>query len=76
MTTAIEGEAMAYVAIHECGQIVAATVDYPEHKRDVARDVGNWLRRGNLIERRTVADAREADWCKCFRKRPADGPAG
>jgi hypothetical protein len=59
----------AYVAIHECGRIVAASVDDPDHKREVARDIGGWIRRGEAVERLPLDQVRKAAWCTCYRKK-------
>ena len=60
----------AYVAIHTCGGIVAATVDSPENKSK-SRDVAGWIRRDEPVHRMTIEDVRKAEWCKCFRKKVA-----
>ena len=58
----------AYVAIHTCGHIVAATVDTPENKGR-SRDVAGWIRRDEIVERREIEDVRKAEWCKCYRSK-------
>ena len=63
----------AYVAIHDCGHIVAATVDSPDNK-DKSRHVAGWIRRGEVVERMAVEDVRKAEWCKCYRKPKAKQP--
>ena len=59
----------AYVAIHSCGKIVAATVDSPDNKGK-SRHVAGWIRRGEAVERMAVEDVRKADWCECYRSKP------
>lgn len=58
---------MAYVAIHSCGKIVAASVDEPDNK-GCASDVASWIRRRETVKRFTVEKVRRAEWCRCFRK--------
>lgn len=60
----------AYVAIHKCGLIVAATMDVLENKGR-SRDVAGWIRRGEPVQRMVVEDVRKAEWCKCYRKKKA-----
>ena len=59
----------AYVALHSCGLIVAATVDSSDNK-DKSRHVASWIRRNEPVERMLIEDVRKADWCKCFRPKP------
>ena len=59
----------AYVAIHTCGRIVAATVDSADNK-DKSRHVASWIRRNEPVERMAIEDVRKADWCQCFRSKP------
>ena len=58
----------AYVAIHTCGNIVAATVDSSDNKGK-SRDVAGWIRRNEIVERMAIEDVRKADWCKCYRSK-------
>jgi len=44
-------EHMAYIARRDCGCIVAATVDTPDHKRETAKDVASWVREGLDVSR-------------------------
>ena len=48
----------AYIAKRPCGCIVAATVGLPQFSRSVARDLRDWHRRGLVIHRTTVGEAR------------------
>ena len=59
----------AYIAIHDCGHIVAATVDTSENKAK-SRDVAGWLRRNERVERIPIEAVRAAHWCKCFWPKP------
>lgn len=43
----------SYVARKACGCMVGATVDDPAHKKDVAREIAEWVREGLTIERVT-----------------------
>ena len=60
---------MAYVAIHSCGKIVAASVDVPVNT-SCARHVASWIRRGEVVKRMSVEKARRSEWCQCYRKAP------
>lgn len=61
----VSDTSMAYWAVHSCGSFVAATVDSPEHAKDVARLVGQWIRQGYRVERVTVAAVRAGSFCVC-----------
>lgn len=41
----------AYIGRCKCGALVAATVDNPERKRQVAQDVAEFIRDGLAVER-------------------------
>lgn len=56
---------MAYVAFHSCGRICAVTIERPETRPHVARDVASWIRRGERVERMSVAEAKATNWCQC-----------
>jgi len=62
---------MLYVARHECGKIVAAAVDLPDHKKALAREMADWVRRGDTVERipNSELPASLKDWCRCFIKK-------
>lgn len=51
---------MAYIGRKACGCCVAAAVDKPEHRKDTAKHVAQWVRSGLTIERVPVDDARKA----------------
>jgi len=53
-----------------CHRMVGAHVDDGEHKKECAKFVAKHIQHGYLIERRTVADARRAEWCKCQEPQP------
>lgn len=65
------GLTMSYVAFHECGRIVAATVDNKEHAKAVAIDVARWVRLGDKVQRMSVEKARRSAWCECWRNKEA-----
>ena len=46
-------EDMCYIGRKDCGCIVLAIVDNPEHKKDTAREVGKAIKDGLKIERVT-----------------------
>jgi hypothetical protein len=58
---------MAYYSRHECGGVVAAVVDMPEHKADVAKEVSKMIRQDGQVLRANVAKLRAMRWCACFR---------
>lgn len=49
---------MCYVGCKACGCYVCATVDAPDYRAEMAREIAAWARSGLAIERRTVAEAR------------------
>ncbi len=57
----------SYVSISPCGCIRAATVDSPEHAKEVRRDVASFMRSGDTIERMKTEDVRVKF---CFDKHP------
>jgi hypothetical protein len=59
-------EFMSYIGRCKCGEIIAATVDDPRHKKDTIREINDWLRDGLDIERVTTDYVREHfGRCKC-----------
>lgn len=55
-----------YIGVLKCGCTVAATVDNPERKKQVAEDVAEFLEAGYVIERVTIAQARKRlGPCRC-----------
>ena len=57
-------EEMAYVGIAKCGCIKGASVDVPEHAKDTAKFVSDFIRRGYKVERWPCSQVRESKW-KC-----------
>jgi hypothetical protein len=54
-----------------CKQVIAATVDAPEYRDDVAKDVAEWIRDGLIVERSTVGEARKLfNNCACNSEKP------
>ena len=53
----------AYIAKKECGCIVMACVDNPEHRRDTAKEVAKAIREGLVIERASADFVREHWFC-------------
>ena len=53
-----------YTATGVCGKLIGATAIMPEHRRETAKDVADWVGAGFEITRVTAEDARQADWCK------------
>ena len=61
-----EVKTMCYIGVKECGCVVAACVDNPKHKKDIAKNVGDWVKDGLTIERISVEDTRNRlSYCKC-----------
>ena len=59
-------ESMTYIAKRPCGCIVAASVDNPERRADVAEFVSDCIREGYTVERVTTEDCRNGQWaCHC-----------
>jgi hypothetical protein len=52
-------DSMSYIAKKACGCIVAAVVDSPTHRKDVARETSKWIRAGFKVERVTSQWVRE-----------------
>ena len=42
---------MVYVAKKSCGCIVAAIIDHPSLRLEIANTLGEWIKRGLTIER-------------------------
>ena len=64
-------ESMAYAGFcQSCGHLVSATVDDPDHAKDVRKDVSQFMRDGLRIERVSCQTVREnakpcAPDCSC-----------
>jgi hypothetical protein len=59
---------MAYVAKkRDCGCIVGATVDMPQHCKETAKDVARWIREGFIVERMESESVR-LNWHDCTHK--------
>jgi hypothetical protein len=48
-----------YIGINKAGECRAACVDDPEFSADTAQTVAEWIKRGMIVERVTVGEARE-----------------
>lgn len=61
----------AYIARCKCGcgGIIMATVDRPEHAKDVARDVADAIRDGYTVEHVTVGYVRHTGILGCLREK-------
>lgn len=59
-----ETVSMTYVARAECGCVRGVAVDQPEHRKDVAKALSQWVRGGHAIERLPTETVRSMDW-KC-----------
>jgi hypothetical protein len=54
---------MAYISkMPCCGRVVMAAVDEPQYAKDNAKTVATAMRRGEIVERVTVAEVREMEW--------------
>ncbi len=55
-----------YAAIRKCGCMVEYIIDDGDDKRHVAKQVHNWIRRGDIVQRVTLAEAEEnVKECRC-----------
>ena len=45
-----------------CDCIVAAAIDEPDHPKDTAKDVADFIRRGYRVSRHTSEEFRAMDW--------------
>ena len=48
----------AYIGIMKCGCVVAATMDMPDHAKQVAKDVAGFIREGYRVERVSTEEVR------------------
>ena len=55
---------MAYISKKACGCLAMAIVDNPDHKREVAKEIGKAVRLGETVERVPAEDVRTMAW-KC-----------
>jgi len=68
-------EDMSYVALcPKCHCVIAAIVDAPEDRKDVARTTADWVNRGFALNRMSCEEARTAKWCACTRPKLAAPP--
>ena len=67
-------EVYAYVGIKPCcKKIVAAFVDKPEYKKDIAKEVASWIKDGLTVSR-VVCDELTIQECKCEEQKPEPKP--
>ena len=57
----------AYIGTKQCGCTVAVFMDKPELKKDIAKEVGKWIREGLVVTRIDVEDLNLTS-CKCDKK--------
>ena len=56
----------AYIVLcSTCQQMIGAHVDDGEHKRELSVFIAKHVKAGYAVERKTVADVRNAEWCIC-----------
>jgi hypothetical protein len=56
----------AYIGIKKCGCVVAATMDMPEHAKQVGKDVAGFISEGLTVERISTEEVRvRLGGCKC-----------
>lgn len=49
-----------------CNHVVALTIDAPEYRKDVAKEIASWINDGLIVERTTVGEGRNTfDNCIC-----------
>ena len=51
-------EPMCYVAKAQCGHYYYAAVDYPDMRKDLAKEIAEIISRGDIVERQTC------DWMR------------
>jgi hypothetical protein len=60
-----------------CGHVVGLTLDEPQYRKDVAKQIAKWIRRGLVIERMTAKEGRALfDLCTCNANNAAPLPLG
>ena len=55
-------ESMSYITKKPCGCLSMAIVDNPDHKHDVAREIGEAILQGETVERVTSESVRTMDF--------------
>ena len=60
-------ESMAYIGRRPCGCIVFAIMDNPEHRKDVARELGKAIREGLTVERVAAEVVRQSTFGCCHK---------
>lgn len=55
----------AYMGRETCGCVTCVTVDNPEYKKYVAKDLSDWIRQGLSVERVPIEEARQAITFDC-----------
>jgi hypothetical protein len=65
------GATPCFIAYCECGGWIAVSVDEPDHIKENAEEVANWIRAGFRLEKCTVADVRtgRVQMCECDRRK-------
>ena len=76
------GDWIYFATDPKCGHIVAAVVDDPNHRKDTAKNLAEWVRDGYTITRGPSASGKGINWCssdcprmKEFRKLQAEADA-
>ncbi len=59
MTPEERDKTPCYIAVKSCGCVVAAIVDDGTRPKDTAKAISDWVRRGAVVERKTVEWVRE-----------------
>ena len=55
-----------YIGTKACGHTVTASVDKPEHREDIAKEIAAWVRDGMTVERVSAEAARSRlHFCDC-----------
>lgn len=49
----------------KCNGMIGACVDDGSHRRETAAFVAKHISLSYTVERRTVADVRQVEWCRC-----------
>jgi hypothetical protein len=64
------GEHPCYVAKGKCGHYYWAAVDLENARKEIAKEMADIIRRGDIVERKTVQFVRDGglDWTKACRE--------
>jgi len=58
------GDSQTYIGLKDCGCLVMASVDSPDHKRETAKEIAKAIREGLNVQKLSTAFVRTMPW-KC-----------